>query len=56
MSADRKAHQAAVGHDLPVKVTFQFLLVVHPEIELSDRYSAGRLMTPRQLEVMTDDK
>ena len=37
---------SAIGHDVPVKVTFQFLLVVHSEIELSDRYSAGRLMTP----------
>ena len=34
------------GHNLPVRVTFQFLLVVCPVIELNGRYSAGKLITP----------
>ena len=33
------------GHNRPVEVTFQFLLVVRPVIELSGRYSASKLMT-----------
>jgi hypothetical protein len=33
------------GHNLAVAVTFQFLLVVRPVIELSGRYSAIKLMT-----------
>jgi len=33
------------GHQPPVGVTFQFLLVVRPVIELSGRYSASKLMT-----------
>jgi hypothetical protein len=33
------------GHNLPVRVTFQFLLVVCPLIELNGRYSASKLMT-----------
>jgi hypothetical protein len=35
----------APGHDLPVRVTFQFLLLVCPVIEVSVRYSAIKLMT-----------
>ena len=34
------------GHNLPVRVTFQFLLEVRPVIELSVRYSAVKLMNP----------
>jgi hypothetical protein len=34
---------AATGHNLPVRVTFQFLLVVRPLIVLSGRYSASNL-------------
>jgi hypothetical protein len=37
---------STLGHNPPVRVTFQFLLVVRPVIELSGRYSAGKLMTP----------
>ena len=33
------------GHNLPVRVTFQFLLVVCSVIELNGRYSASKLMT-----------
>jgi len=33
------------GHDQPVGVTFQFLLVGRPVIESSGRYSASKLMT-----------
>lgn len=36
---------AQPGHNRPVEVTFQFLLVVRPVIELSGRYSASKLMT-----------
>jgi hypothetical protein len=32
------------GHNLPVRVTFQFLLVVRPVFQLSGRYSASKLM------------
>lgn len=32
------------GHNLPVRVTFQFLLVVRPGIELNGRYSVIKLM------------
>jgi hypothetical protein len=35
----------ASGHNPPVGVTFQLLLVVRPVIELSGRYSASKLMT-----------
>ena len=35
---------AQPGHNRPVEVTFQFLLVVRPVIELSGRYSASKLM------------
>ncbi len=35
------------GHNPPVGVTFQFLLVVRPVIELSGRYTASKLMTSR---------
>jgi hypothetical protein len=38
-------HMAVTGHNLPVRVTFQFLLVVCPVIELNGRYSASNLMT-----------
>ena len=31
------------GQNRPIEVTFQFLLVVRPEIELSGRYSASKL-------------
>ncbi len=41
-----KCHQAEFGQNLPVRITFQILLGVRPEIELSGRYSAGKLMTP----------
>lgn len=34
----------SIGQDLPVGVTFQFLLVVRPVIQLSGWYSAIRLM------------
>jgi hypothetical protein len=34
------------GHNLPVRVTFQFLLVVCPVIKLNGRYSAVKLMNP----------
>ena len=36
---------SATGHNLPVRVTFQFLLVVCSVIELNGRYSASKLMT-----------
>ncbi len=36
---------SAIGHNLPVRVTFQFLLVVCSVIELNGRYSASKLMT-----------
>lgn len=35
-------------HNLPVRVTFQFLPVVFPVIELNGRYSASNLMTSLQ--------
>ena len=35
----------APGHNPPVEVTFQFLLVGRQAIELSGRYSASKLMT-----------
>ena len=31
------------GHNLPVRVTFQFLMLVCPVIELNGRYSAIKL-------------
>jgi hypothetical protein len=37
-------HPTGSGHNLPVRVTFQFLLVMCPTIELSGRYSASKLM------------
>jgi hypothetical protein len=37
---------STIGHNLPVRVTFQFLLEVRPVIELSVRYSAVKLMNP----------
>jgi len=33
------------GHNRPVELTFQFLLVGRPGIELSGRYSASKKMT-----------
>lgn len=39
-------HQAEVGHNPPVEVTFQFPLVVCPVSELSGRYAAVKLMNP----------
>lgn len=41
----RLPRQALAGHNLPVRVTFQFLLVVRPVIVLNVRYSASNLMT-----------
>jgi len=38
----------ATGHERPVGVTFQFLLEGRKVIELSDRYSASKLMTSLQ--------
>jgi hypothetical protein len=36
---------SAVGHNLPVGVTFQFVLVARSLINLSGRYSVSKLMT-----------
>jgi hypothetical protein len=45
LQASRRIH--TIGHNRPVEVTFQFLLLGCPVIELSGRYSASELMTPQ---------
>ena len=40
-----QGHTHPIGHNRPVEVTFQFLLVGRLAIELSGWYSASKLMT-----------